>query len=600
MKTYMNTLKYDKNLLHEIRQFINDLFVKNSGENMKFVERIQFILEPKSHEFKIKRHFLIEEAFSYKYSDLVKSINKQISECKYANHCLLRYFKPESVIQVGQKLDSLSDLEKLNVVGKNSKLNIEEGKIYLIYVWSVYKPICKKQLSYLNQIYEEHNYDNNAVFVSINTDKNREYASKLIRLLHCDHLENLYIDESKYPNHPLITVANKYGYPASILVNNDGMIELSGSLFDINLEEKIESLLKRENAKKEENKFLNKDEIKEVKNIAKGFQGKLNENFRDLNAKHLYGANLKIKYIYTAKSYNDFISESGRKKIDKKICAVLNYYAHEDDMNDFDYIFEEINNFNKIDVVRNVVETYEIHCDKNPICSMCNDFCINKYAEYMETMNEINNYVKSHNNNNNNNNNNNQIEEEKNSELNNNINIINNNENNKINEEEESDEDLFEGNYFYGYFVCPHCKQNYCIRCGNYISDINFVQKIHKHFLFYITFNNREFAKYILSYNITTNFDRDFKYFYENSKTEKIVDIASHFMVKCDACLEFPIRPVRWKCANCVSKNICDKCKSKIENKENGYKDLIWKLTHEGCDPHQHVFMKILFDCFAY
>ena len=434
MKTHMNTLKYDKSLLREIRQFINDLFVKNSGENMKFVERIQYILEPKSQEFKIKRDFLIEEAFSYKYSDLVKSINKQISECKYANHCLLRYFKPESVIQVGQKLDSLSDLEKLNVVGKNSKLNIEEGKIYLIYVWSVYKPICKKQLSYLNQIYEDHNYDNNAVFVSINTDKNREYASKLIKLLHCDHLENLYIDESKYPNHPLITVANKYGYPASILVNNDGMIELSGSLFDINLEEKIESLLKREHAKAEENKFLNKDEIKQVKNIAKNFQVKLNENFRDFNAKHLYGANLKIKYIYTAKNYNDFISENGRKKIDKKICAFLNYYAHESDMDRIDYIFEDINEFNKIEIVRNVVETFEIYCDKNPICSMCNKSCIDKYAEYLESLIEINNYVK--NNINSNNNNNKQIEEEKNSELNikdNNNNNNNNNYNNNNN-----------------------------------------------------------------------------------------------------------------------------------------------------------------------
>jgi hypothetical protein len=97
------------------------------------------------------------------------------------------------------------------------------------------------------------------------------------------------------------------------------MIELSGSLFDINLEEKIESLLKREHAKAEENKFLNKDEIKQVKNIAKNFQVKLNENFRDFNAKHLYGANLKIKYIYTAKTYNDFISENGRKKMNKKI-----------------------------------------------------------------------------------------------------------------------------------------------------------------------------------------------------------------------------------------------------------------------------------------
>ena len=41
----------------------------------------------------------------------------------------MRYFKPESVIQEGQKLDSLCDLEKLNIIGKGHKINIEEGKI---------------------------------------------------------------------------------------------------------------------------------------------------------------------------------------------------------------------------------------------------------------------------------------------------------------------------------------------------------------------------------------------------------------------------------------------------------------------------------------
>ena len=64
--------------------------------------------------------------------------------------------------------------------------------------------------------------------------------------------------------------------------------------------------------------------------------------------------------------------------------------------------------------------------------------------------------------------------------------------------------------------------------------------------------------KYILNYNIFTNHDLDFKYFIENSKTEKLVDIASHYQVKCDSCCAFPIRSVRWKCCNCVSKNICD------------------------------------------
>ena len=58
---------------------------------------------------------------------------------------------------MGQKLDSLNDLEKLNVMGKNHKINIEEGKIYLIYIWSFYKPICKKQLSWLNALFQKKN-----------------------------------------------------------------------------------------------------------------------------------------------------------------------------------------------------------------------------------------------------------------------------------------------------------------------------------------------------------------------------------------------------------------------------------------------------------
>ena len=141
--------------IRECRQFINDLFVSNSGEGMKFVERILYKLEPKTSTFIIQRNFLAEEAFSYKSGNLVKSINQKIIESKWANNNLMRYFKPESVIQEGQKLDSLCDLERLNIIGKGHKINIEEGKIYLIYIWSFYKPICKKQLSLLNNLIQK-------------------------------------------------------------------------------------------------------------------------------------------------------------------------------------------------------------------------------------------------------------------------------------------------------------------------------------------------------------------------------------------------------------------------------------------------------------
>ena len=238
--------------IRECRQFINDLFVSNSGEGMKFVERILYKLEPKTSTFIIQRNFLAEEAFSYKSGNLVKSINQKIIESKWANNNLMRYFKPESVIQEGQKLDSLCDLERLNIIGKGHKINIEEGKIYLIYIWSFYKPICKKQLSLLNNLIQKKNWENSASFITINTDKNRQYAIKLMKLLECErYLENYYVDLIKFPNHPLFDVANKYGYPTSILVNSDGIIELCGSIFEINLEEKIDKLLKRQRKKKD-------------------------------------------------------------------------------------------------------------------------------------------------------------------------------------------------------------------------------------------------------------------------------------------------------------------------------------------------------------
>ena len=340
-ETYYNQI-HSKDTLRECRQFINELFVSNSGENMKFVERNQFILEPKSNQFENEIHFLAEESFSHKYENLVKSINQKISESKWANHELMRYFKPESVIQVGQKLENLVDLEKLNVVGKSYKCNVEEGKIFLIYIWTIYKPICKKQLAWLNDIFIKHNWDNNAKFISINTDHNREYAQKLIRLLHIDHMENLYIDQTKFPNHPLFNVANKYGYPASILVNNDNLIDLCGSLFEINLEEKIESLLKRERTTKMnfyQNLYLDTDEIKKLKGLSKKLQSRLSEHIHDVNANHLYGATLKIKKIYTTKKENDFISEN-RRQINKKTIAELDYYAHTSDIHILDHIFE--------------------------------------------------------------------------------------------------------------------------------------------------------------------------------------------------------------------------------------------------------------------
>ena len=620
----LKDVQFEKDLpsretLRECRQFINDLFVSNSGEGMKFVERILYKLEPKTSCFEIQRHFLAEEAFSFKSGNLVKSINQKISESKWASNNLMRYFKPESVIQVGQKLDSLNDLEKLNVMGKNHKINIEEGKIYLIYMWSFYRSICKKQLSWLNALFQKKNWENSASFITINMDKNRQYATKVIKLLQCERfLEHYYIDLMKFPNHPFIGVANKYGYPTAILVNNDGIIELCGSIFEINLEEKIDSLLKRQRKKKDVIPLgvLNEEALNEIKFFCRNnLQKKVAHHINDVNAYHLYGATIKIKYTYKTNKNNNFIDDNLRKKIYRECYGELDYFSHTSDISLFDDIFKSINNpRNNMKITRNIVETYEIPYIRTPICSLCKKACIDAYSDFFIEENrikEMNNNIELPDTERNEN-----IENDENKKdfnMNQEI-IIDKNFKNKfmkkeyskisnsydeIDEEEDNEKEFNSMNYF-AYYFCAKCNKIYCYKCGNEMTDIKILQKMHKHFMFYLTSNNRLYSKYILKFNADTSHDLDFRYFLGNAKTEKMGDIAIHYMVKCDACLQFPIRTIRWKCCNCFSKNLCDKCKTKIENKEEGYEELLWNLSNTGCKPSQHVFMKILFDCFAY
>ena len=582
--------------IRECRQFINDLFVSNSGEGMKFVERILYKLEPKTSTFIIQRNFLAEEAFSFKSGNLVKSINQTIRESKWANNNLMRYFKPESVIQEGQKLDSLNDLEKLNTIGKSHKINIEEGKIYLIYIWSIYKSVCKKQLSWLNALIQKKNWENSASFITINTDKNRQYAIKLMKLLECErYLENYYIDLIKFPNHPLVDVANKYGYPTSILVNSDGIIELCGSLFEINLEEKIDKLLKRQRKKKDSIRIgvLNNDNLNALKFFLKNnLQKIVNEKINDVNAYHLYGATIKIKYIYKTNKNNNFLDEDLRKRIHRECYSELDYFSHTSDIHIFDSIFHEILNIkNNIKISRNLVDTYEIPYIRTPICSLCKKACIDAYCDFFLEENKTTSENEEKNNITKTNIEENELIKREYSKISNSY--------DEINEEDDNEKEFNSMNYF-AYYFCSKCNQIYCYKCGNEMTDIKAVQKLHKHFMFYLTSNNRLYSKYILKFNATTNHDLDFRYFTSNAKTEKMGEIAIHYMVKCDACLQFPIRTTRWKCCNCFSKNLCDKCKNIIEGKEEGYEELLWNLVNAGCKPNQHVFMKILFDCFAY
>ncbi|MCQ2820875.1 MAG: hypothetical protein MJ252_26755 [archaeon] len=604
---------YSKEKIRECRQFINDLYVSNSGENLKFVERTQYILDPKSTQLDVEVTFIAEEAFKYKHENLVKSIKNIIAESKWANHALMRYFNPEAVMQVGQKLKHLSDLEKLNMEGKSIKCNIEEGKIYLIYLWSFYKPICKKQLSLLDDIFVRNNWDNRAKFVCINMDNNREYAKKLVKLLHIDHIDNLYIDQVKNPQHPLFNITAKYGYPTAILVNSDNIIELCGSLFEIDLKEKIESLLKRETSTKMNffpNNYLTPETIVSLRNMIKELPAKIAEKLPNAEANHLYGATLKITKVFTAQKDFDYINKKNpinEGKIQKKTLASLNYFAHSSDINMMDEIFSGICQLPKVNVTTNTVNTYEIEYKRNPICSLCKTRCCEAYLKATEKARQVRKSTI--------------MGKKKISQINAKSEMIEKKRKEKIEKakdkiikdyyeyvfdddscnSENSDSEMEENERFFGYFYCSTCKANFCFQCGNEITDVTEVQNMHKHFLFYLHNNNRIYMKYIIDYNMKANYDRDFKYFLENAKTEKLVDIASHYQVKCDSCLAFPIKTVRWKCCNCCSKNICDDCMRLLENKDpDHYEEILWNMHQVGCDPLQHVFLKVLFDCFSY
>ena len=150
-----------------------------------------------------------------------------------------------------------------------------------------------------------------------------------------------------------------------------------------------------------------------------------------------------------------------------------------------------------------------------------------------------------------------------------------------------------------------------CYECGNKKSDIhNNPDKIHEHNLILLRNSNKYFAKYILTYNLENTYEADFKYFNMNHFEKDLNYYKTHYQVKCDGCLTFPIKTTRWKCCNCVFRNLCDKCfcsltifSDKMDNIDN-YKEFNEEITRNlgklGCDATEHVFMKILFDGYFY
>lgn len=166
-----------------------------------------------------------------------------------------------------------------------------------------------------------------------------------------------------------------------------------------------------------------------------------------------------------------------------------------------------------------------------------------------------------------------------------------------------------EFDYLTQYF-CPFCPFHCCYDCGNKITSIKNPKKMHNHNLIMLRNSNINFIKYILQNNVDNDYQLDFKYFQNNNFPRDINHYKTHYQAKCDGCLCFPIKTTRWKCCNCVFKNLCDRCfstvnffndKQKDENQFLGFKqDIIENLKKVECDPIEHVFMKIEFDGYFY
>ena len=152
-------------------------------------------------------------------------------------------------------------------------------------------------------------------------------------------------------------------------------------------------------------------------------------------------------------------------------------------------------------------------------------------------------------------------------------------------------------------YYCPICNIHFCIDCAQSVSDIvNRPSKVHKHFLVYLHKNNKYYCNFVLENNSLNSYSDDFKYFSFNHFQKDLKYNKTHHNTKCDGCKVVPIKNIRWKCCNCVYKNLCDKCYAfgLLEDKSEFSFEVKENLNKLGCDPEEHVFMKIVFDGYFY
>ena len=186
-----------------------------------------------------------------------------------------------------------------------------------------------------------------------------------------------------------------------------------------------------------------------------------------------------------------------------------------------------------------------------------------------------------------------------------NVNNINDIDNEYIEEEEDLSSTENDKNYYYkNQYYCIFCDKSYCENCANEVTDIyNKPYKVHNHFLLLLTDKNKGFAELILESNFLNKYGDEYKYFKSNNISKITEGSNKHFYSKCDSCKISPIMHIRWKCCNCIFRNVCDNCFSFLSS-NNDNTDLSYEVRHNlkslNCDLDTHVFMKIIYDGYYY
>lgn len=692
MKEYKDQYQ-SKDNRKQIREFLNEVYLLFKGEGNKFIEKFEYNVD--SDMYLDKEVYYVPEAFFNSRSEnlfFVNEVKNKIRNSVHANNELLEDFNPECILQVGQKLDGISDLLKFtNENQQTTSIKMEEGKSTIIYFWSVHSLLTSKHLKYLNETFDKNSRNWEAhlrvVLVNIDCYRDKIKAFDLYKQLKLFKLTNVfYLPFDENQTHPLIISVIKYGYPMTVVVNSDLVINMIGSFFEASLEKIVEESKNRKivptqstfhgDGLKEDEKATLKNIIKELPKRLELFQQ--NDNY--MVAPHLLKINFVVKRIFIAGKFNipnprynpnshqylptpssdsNFktrknhpqkqknakqplnansnlttisvpensggsqlkpVSKHGTQSYNisdkpiytpKSYFIELDYICHANDEETVSELFKGLNSIPSVIIRRNHVPTSELNfgsqcfnCSRSLVLEGVKDSRLNNQHSldsYRGSQNDelleipSNNHPK--------------FDEYFSDNKHHNLIIIKSSGTQNIEERivrNSNNHSRLDEYYHENQYYCPICSVHFCLNCANSITDIiSNPDKLHKHFMILLTNNRKYFSKYVLEHNVTNTYSNDFKYFQFNHFLKDSKYNQVHHQTKCDACKVVPFKSTRWKCCNCVFKNLCDPCFqlgnsiSVLPKDKDLANEVKTVMRGVGCDAERHVFMKIVFDgCF--